>query len=36
VIPGNRATGRNVGWIAQVHYFFDDIFPNTIGKPLFQ
>jgi hypothetical protein len=36
VIPGNQAAGKNVGYIAQVHYFFDDIFPNTLGKPLFQ
>lgn len=35
VIPGNRNTGKNIGYIAQVHYFFDDIFPNTLGKPLF-
>jgi hypothetical protein len=36
VIPGNRAAGKNIGYIAQVHYFFDDIFPNSLGKPLFQ
>ena len=34
VFPGNRAAGKNVGWIFQVHYFFDDIFPNSLGKPL--
>jgi hypothetical protein len=36
LIPGNRATGQNVGVIAQLHFFFDDIFPNSIGRPLFQ
>jgi hypothetical protein len=35
VIPGNAAAGKNVGYIAQVHFFFDDIFPTTLGKPLF-
>ncbi len=35
VIPGNQAAGKNVGYIAQVHYFFDDIFPHSLGKPLF-
>jgi hypothetical protein len=35
-LPGNRAAGKNVGYIVQVHYFFDDLFPNTLGKPLFQ
>ena len=34
-IPGNKATGTNVGVIAQFHLFFDDLFPNSIGKPLF-
>jgi hypothetical protein len=35
LIPGNKAAGQNVGVIAQVHLFFDDIFPNSLGKPLF-
>jgi hypothetical protein len=34
LIPGNKAAGANVGAILQVHYFFDDIFPNSLGKPL--
>jgi hypothetical protein len=36
VIPGNQAAGKNIGYIAQVHYFFDDIFPHSLGKPLFE
>jgi hypothetical protein len=24
-----------VGVIGQVHFFLDDIFPNSIGKPIF-
>jgi hypothetical protein len=35
LIPINSASGRNVGAIAQVDFFLDDIFPNTLGKPLF-
>lgn len=34
-IPTTRAAGTNVGVLAQFHLFFDDIFPNTLGKPLF-
>lgn len=36
VIPANRAAGANVGVIGQLHLFFDDIFPNSLGKPLFR
>lgn len=35
IIPINRQSGIGVGAIAQLHLFLDDIFPNTIGKPLF-
>ena len=35
MIPVNRQSGSNVGAIAQLHLFLDDIFPNSIGKPLF-
>jgi len=34
-IPVNRATGNHVGVLFQAHLFFDDIFPNSLGKPLF-
>jgi hypothetical protein len=34
LIPGNTATGPHVGVIAMFHVFFDDLFPNSIGKPL--
>ena len=34
LIPLNKAAGPNVGVILQVHFFFDDIFPNSLGKPL--
>ena len=35
LIPGNRATSPHVGAIAQLHVFLDDLFPNSLGKPLF-
>src|SRR3954451_16379156 len=35
LIPGNRASGRNVGVIAQLHLEFDDLFPSSLGKPFF-
>lgn len=34
LIPANRASGSNVGVIAQFHVFLDDLFPNSLGKPL--
>ena len=35
LVPANRASGRNVGFITQLHLFFDDLFPTSLGKPLF-
>lgn len=35
MIPVNRESGHSVGFIAQAHFYLDDIFPTTIGKPLF-
>ncbi len=35
-IPVNRASGSHVGILVQTHIFFDDVAPNSIGKPLFQ
>lgn len=35
MIPVNRESGRNVGVITQAHFYLDDIFPTTVGKPLF-
>ncbi len=36
LIPLNKAAGTNVGVVGLVHFFFDDLFPTTIGKPIFQ
>lgn len=35
IVPVNRQSGSNVGVIAQVHIYLDDLFPRSIGKPLF-
>jgi hypothetical protein len=35
MVPINRQTGSTVGWIAQLHFFLDDLFPASIGKPIF-
>ena len=35
LFPLNGNSGRGLGVIGQFHLYFDDIFPNTIGKPLF-
>ena len=35
IIPVNRASGTGVGVIAQLHFYLDDLFPNSIGKPIF-
>ena len=34
VLPINAASGKHPGFIVQLHFFLDDIFPNSIGKPL--
>jgi hypothetical protein len=36
VIPINERTGNNVGVIAQLHFFVDDLFPHSLGRPLFE
>ncbi|MEA2920720.1 MAG: hypothetical protein QOF07_683 [Bradyrhizobium sp.] len=35
LIPINRQSGTNVGVIAQLHLYLDDIEPRGIGKPIF-
>jgi hypothetical protein len=34
LIPGNKATGSHIGFIAQFHLYFDDMFPTSLGKPI--
>jgi hypothetical protein len=35
IIPMNKATGGKTGVLFQIHFFMDDLFPKTIGKPVF-
>jgi hypothetical protein len=35
VLPINSDSSHGVGVRAQLHFFLDDIFPRTLGKPLF-
>jgi hypothetical protein len=35
LIPINRQSGTNVGVIAQLHFYLDDLDPHGIGKPIF-
>jgi hypothetical protein len=35
LIPINRQSGSNVGVIAQLHLYLDDIDPRGIGRPIF-
>jgi hypothetical protein len=35
MIPVNRQSGTSVGVIGQLHFFLDDIFPTTLGRPIF-
>ncbi len=34
VIPVNRATGGGAGALFQLHFFLDDLFPRSLGRPL--
>jgi hypothetical protein len=34
VIPINSHTGSDVGFIAQLHFYLDDLFPHSLGRPL--
>jgi len=35
VVPMNEETGTSVGVIAQLHFYLDDLFPHSLGRPLF-
>jgi hypothetical protein len=34
-IPINKRSGTGVGWIAQLHFYLDDLFPSSLGRPIF-
>jgi hypothetical protein len=33
-LPLNRNSGSGIGYVVQAHFYLDNIFPATIGKPL--
>lgn len=35
IVPVNRASGSGVGVMGQLHFYLDDIFPRSIGRPIF-
>jgi hypothetical protein len=35
LVPINEQTGTSVGVIGQVHFYLDDLFPRSLGRPLF-
>jgi hypothetical protein len=35
MIPINRESGTGVGVLAQLHLYLDDMFPRSVGQPLF-
>ena len=35
VLPINHDSGRGVGFLVQLHLYLDDIFPHSLGQPLF-
>ena len=35
VIPVNHASGDTVGAMMQIHFYIDDIFPHSLGTPIF-
>ncbi|MGE5212110.1 MAG: hypothetical protein ACM3NN_00320 [Nitrospirota bacterium] len=35
IVPINDRTAESVGAIGQVHFYLDDLFPRSLGRPLF-
>jgi hypothetical protein len=35
IVPMNRLSGHGIGGIFQLHFFLDDLFPRSIGRPIF-
>jgi hypothetical protein len=35
IVPVNHASGDNVGVLMQLHFYLDDIFPYSLGTPIF-
>jgi hypothetical protein len=35
VVPVNRDSGHGLGFLAQLHFYIDDLFPHSLGSPIF-
>jgi hypothetical protein len=35
IVPVNERTGKNLGFRGVLHFFLDDLFPGSIGRPIF-
>lgn len=35
IVPVNDRTGHNIGVAMQLHFYVDDIYPQSLGRPLF-
>ncbi|HXJ01036.1 MAG TPA: hypothetical protein VNH44_07420 [Micropepsaceae bacterium] len=35
IIPWGGDSGQAVGFLAQLHFYIDDVFPTSLGRPLF-
>jgi len=33
-LPINRDSGRGTGFVIQAHFYLDDLFPRSLGKPI--
>ena len=33
-LPINRQSGKGAGFVVQAHFFLDDLFPRSIGRPI--
>jgi hypothetical protein len=36
IIPTNSLSGHGIGGVVQLHFYLDDLFPNSIGRPISQ
>jgi len=34
IVPATRLTGHGYGGVVQLHFYLDDLFPHSIGKPI--
>jgi hypothetical protein len=34
-VPVNRKSGNSVGMVMQLHFYLDDILPDSLGRPIF-